>query len=113
MALYKETTTTESISTKTYQRSYKATVYNPLNKTPSIRYDEETVTEVTEDGATEITSDGISQFLEEQLTTDNASTSFNLLNPLDGSSLGTTSTYADVQVLLYSLYFHLATERDS
>lgn len=113
MSLYKEQTETDTIVTKTFQRSYKATVYNPNKGTPSIRYNEEKVTRVTEDSVTTDTTEGLPDFLEKELTVANSGTTFNLLNPTDGSSLGTTATFADVQVLLYSLYFHLATERDS
>ena len=44
---------------------------------------------------------------------ENANTSFPILNPETGESVGATATYQDVYVTLYSLYLHLAKERDA
>jgi hypothetical protein len=43
----------------------------------------------------------------------NLGESFPLRNPLDGSLLGPSATYAEAQVLLYSLYLHVAGKRDA
>lgn len=46
-------------------------------------------------------------------TPENANTEFQVLNPGTGEPIdGATMTYADVYAALYSLYLHLATERD-
>lgn len=46
-------------------------------------------------------------------TAENANTEFQVLNPGTGEPIaGATMTYADVYAALYSLYLHLATERD-
>lgn len=47
-------------------------------------------------------------------TAENANTEFQVLNPGTGEPIaGATMTYADVYAALYSLYLHLATERDA
>lgn len=48
-----------------------------------------------------------------QLTVDNAATTFPVLNPETGEDSGVTMTYQDVYVALYSLYLHMAKERDN
>lgn len=46
-------------------------------------------------------------------TTENALTAFPILDPTTGVDTGMTATYQDVYVQLYSLYLHLAAERDA
>ena len=48
-----------------------------------------------------------------QFSADNAATVFSIINPTDGNDTGATMTYQDVYVALYSLYLHLANERDA
>lgn len=48
-----------------------------------------------------------------EFTAENASTEFALLNPETGEVVGAPMTYQDVYVALYSLYIHLALERDA
>lgn len=43
----------------------------------------------------------------------NLNESFPLLHPVTGEPLGVSSSYADAQVLLYSLYLHVASKRDT
>lgn len=112
MPLYNETSTTETVKTTTYDRAYRTTVHNPNNGTPKIVYEEERIKRLNDNAETD-KSVGVVGKLEKELTLANSSTSFPLLNPADGTSLGATATYADVQVLLYSLYFYLAKDRDN
>lgn len=46
-------------------------------------------------------------------TAENALTEFALLDPTTGADTGATMTYQDLYVALYSLYLHLAAERDA
>jgi len=46
-------------------------------------------------------------------TADNALTEFALLDTTTGAETGATMTYQDLYVALYSLYLHLANERDA
>jgi hypothetical protein len=113
MSLYNETTVTKTTEITAFDRAYRIEVLNPNAGPKAIRYDEETIERVTQDGVTKDTSKGPIGHLTKQFTPENANTPFNLLNPVTGEALGSTATYADLQVLLYSLYFHLATERDN
>ncbi len=110
MSLYNEQTNTETITTTTFDRSYRVVVENPNNGIPTIRYEEETIKRVTGEDDKSLGAIGS---VSESLTTANASESFQLKNPITGDNLGSTSTYGDLQVLLYSLYFHLADKRDN
>ncbi len=105
---------------KTYDRAAKITIYNPLNATPGIEFLEERVERRNENGKDlpEKSLGLISGQLEvgllyKDFTAENALTEFPLVNPVTGEELGATGTYQDLQVLLYSLYFHLAEERDA
>ena len=109
MALYKEQTETVEITTTTYVRSNVVTVTNSLNKAPFITYVEEKVQ--IKDG--EAKSLGNIGSISEFLTVDNLDEEFALLNPTTGASLGTVGTYQQLQVLLHSLYYHLAAKRDA
>lgn len=72
-----------------------------------MRFDEETVF-LSPDGARHVApSGGVTAYL----TTENHDTVFPLLDN-DGNPTGQTSTYADVYLLLMSLYYHVATLRD-
>jgi hypothetical protein len=47
-----------------------------------------------------------------EFTPDNAASDFSILNPETGEDSGQSMTFQDVYVALYSLYLHLANERD-
>lgn len=113
MSLYQEQDEVVNRTIKTFVRSYLVTVDSPNNLDPQITYLEEKIQRET--GQQDISLGPVNEDnpLTETLTTGNAGTSFDLLNPVDGTSLGSTATYADLQVMLYSLFFHLATERDN
>jgi hypothetical protein len=63
-----------------------------------------------EDGRVTTKSVGsVGEFFSEE----NADTTFSVLNPADNSDTGATMSYQDLYLGLYSLYLHLATERDA
>lgn len=108
MPLYKEQTTTETIETKTYVRSYKVEIENPLGGLPSIVYQEEKVLR-RDDGDF---SQGRISDIKETLSDSNQEEVFDLIDPESGEVVG-QGTYNQLRVLVYSLYFHLATKRDN
>lgn len=103
MPNYKETT----ISGSEYQRARLITITNEHNSNNSITFVEEKITFI---GSDHFHTD-VSQ-ITETLTLENGSTSFNLLNPVDDSVIG-TATYQELYVILYSLYMKLAADRDA
>ena len=105
MSKYNQTTT----NGESWQRANKIIVDNDLGGMPSIRFQEEVVTQLADGSVTSKKLGVISESMNES----NASTEFELYNPLTGEVIPqATSTYQDVQVLLYSLYMHLAISRD-
>ena len=108
MPLYNEHTSTTTITTTTFDRANKVDIDNPLNGTPSIRFREETVQR--RDGNDTVL--GPKGFLEESLTEANSTEEYNLIDPATGDILGVT-TYHNLFLQLYSLYFHLGTKRDN
>jgi len=102
MAEYKEST----VSGTSYQRGRSMYFENPRNKTPSILVREETVN-ILQD---KIITEPAGEILK---SVDDLSVVFNLRNPLTNEIIeGQTATYQDIYVMLYSLYWHLAEERD-
>jgi hypothetical protein len=102
MANYKEST----VAGNKWQRAWQVVIENKYNQIPKIDFYEETVVDV---------GDGqpVSKLLPESLHAEftDGSIQFNLLNPIDGSVIG-SATYQDAYVLLQSLYMHLANLRD-
>jgi hypothetical protein len=105
--LYQEENIEKTIQERRHTRSYSIIVSNPLNGVPNINYYEERV--VTRDGVTRST--GFTGVLTESLTPENFNEEFDVLDQ-DGAVVGVAS-YGEVQALLYSLYFHLASKRDA
>ena len=97
--------------TETYTRAYNISIENPLEDTPLIRFNEELV-EVKPDGTTEVVGRAVSRHVSQWLPEELLVTEFNVLNPMTGDVM-TTATYGDVQVMMYSLYIHLANIRDN
>jgi hypothetical protein len=105
--LYQEENIEKTIQERRHTRSYSIIVSNPLNGVPNINYYEERV--VTQDGVTRST--GFVGILTEVLTPENIDAEFDVLDQT-GAVVG-IATYGEVQAVLYSLYFHLATKRDA
>jgi len=104
MANYKETT----LAGASYIRANSVAVRNgESNK--SISFYEEKVINLEDGEIIRKPSGEVSS----AFTPENANTEFQVLNPGTGEPIdGATMTYADVYAALYSLYLHLATERD-
>lgn len=108
MPLYNESRETVTKEIVTFDRAYRVTINYPNKGTPSIKFEEEKIRRV--DG--QDSSMGRLGSLEEVLTEENIDEEYDLISPVDGSKIG-TAKYGDVQALLYSLYFYLATKRDN
>ena len=93
-----------NISGTQWTRASQVRIHNPLGGTPSIQFKEENV--INADGKNIITRGGT---LTDKLV--DPSLVFNLLNPADGTVVG-TATYGEVYAILNSLYRHLASIRD-
>lgn len=103
MANYKEST----IPCTSYVRAKTALAMNPLEGPRFVQFQEETVL-ILPDGSKSFAPAGeCTQFL----TAENAATSFALRNQ-DGVETGSSMTYLDAYLVLMSLYYHVATERD-
>lgn len=104
MQNYKETT----VSGTSYVRSNEVVVRNVLNGPKGIMYCEEMVSILGE----KIMRENVGA-LHQEFTVENASTEFQLLDPVTNEPIGATATFQDVYVLLFSLYYHMAALRDA
>lgn len=116
MPNYKET---EITSGNSFVRAAKVEIFNHYQSTTkTIRFQEEHIISIGNETIRrpynrQTTCDYSSAVtLSNTLTEETANTSFNLLNPVDNSVVG-TMTYQDVYNVLYSLYIHTATEFDN
>ena len=94
-----------------YTRAVQVLINNPVQADidPSIKFFEEKV-KVEGDNTVSLGMDG--SVLHAHYTDLNKDTEFNLLNPEDNSVVG-TQTYEQFFLSLYSLYWHMALDRDS
>lgn len=90
-----------------YLRAKAVHVNNPLEGTKSVVFEEEEVFETGEDSIRRPHAT-----LHKLFDETTATTVFDLLNPVDNSVIGSMQ-YQEVYAVLYSLYFHLAAERDA
>lgn len=92
-------------------RAARVVVENPRAGTPAVTFVEERALQLGSEVLLTPAGNLVEPFI---LTGDgaNAGEVFQLRNPLDGAPLGATATYADLQVLLFSLYYHVAAKRD-
>lgn len=103
---YREST----VAGTSYQRGRSMYFENPRNGIPSILVREEKVTILSPD-RTITEPDG--EILK-TIPPDQFSTTFQIRNPINNDIIeGETATYQDIFVLLFSLYWHLAEERDA
>ncbi len=98
----------QAVSGTTWLRANRVTCNNG-HEHKNIWFDEERVI-VGPDGE-RITATTIGMGCGATLSADNASTAFPLLDA-DGNPTGQTSTYSDVYLILMSLYYHVANQRD-
>ena len=104
MQNYKETI----VSGTSYVRAREVVVSNVIDGYKGIMYCEEEVSILGE----KIMREGIGA-IHQEFTAENASTEFPLLDPVTNEQIGSTATFQDVYVLLFSLYYHLAAQRDA
>lgn len=95
-----------NISGERYTRASEVRIIND-SRHRSINFIEEDVFNV--DGKKITSAAGT---LTQMFTDENAGDTFELLSPVDGSSLGASLTYQELYVALYSLYIDRALARD-
>lgn len=105
MPKYNET----SVQGESWRRSFQLAGSNEYGKTPYIRFDEETAIAISE-GETVTYRNGNS--VSAHLLPETALTEFQLRNPETDEYIDSYATYKDLFVLIHSIYFHLAKERD-
>jgi len=101
MAEYQQT----DVAGSQYQRGRSLYFENPLGAAPSLLVREERVINLANRQILEPAG-------EIRKTVDDLSVVFPLRNPESGEETGEQLTFQDVYVALYSVYWHLANERD-
>ena len=96
-----------NITGESYVRANQITIHNQLGSAPNIVFTEEQVMNVGDEQIHRPVSN-----CSDQMTAENMSEEFNLINPETGDVLD-TSTYQEFAVMLHSLYFHVAGKRDA
>lgn len=96
---------TELVGTS-YKRGKKLIFFNTLNANPALHIEEELVYNLND----EMLNVPAGLIIKE---IHDLSTEFEIRDPMTGEPMGETRTYLDIYSLLYSLYWHLATERDN
>lgn len=104
MPKYKES----MVQGEVWRRAFQIIGSNDYNKQPTIFFNEEDVVLLSDNSILKNHVGSIG----EVFTFENANTSFQLRNPNTEEYVEAYATYQDVFVLLHSLYFHLAKERD-
>jgi hypothetical protein len=104
MPNYRETTA----SGTSYTRAHTAIINNGHDH-KSIEFQEERVV-VMDDGETIGKRIG---HISADFTAETAATVFPILDPITGLDTGATATYGEVYGLLFSVYMHMAAERDT
>ncbi len=101
MPNYKETT----IAGTKWQRAVRVIVENPYHETPSIMFVEEEAVNLGGDIITRAVANLSCPF--------NLTSTFPGLDPETNLPVGRDITHGEVYALLYSLYMHLAAQRDA
>lgn len=102
MSYYQE----QSLTGQEWQRAARIEIGNPYNEIPWISFQEERITLLDNGRRINTPVGNLCGHMSDP------SIEFDLVHPVDGSPLG-TATYGQLQVLLYSLYLHLAANRDT
>lgn len=105
MSNYKQAT----VAGESWQRAHTVVVANPYDGTPVIDFREEEIVLLADGRSLKTDKD----HLVRELPPEVMGTTFELRNPDTGELLNQTATFADVAVMLHSLYYHLANERDT
>lgn len=90
-----------------YQRSFRIMIENPLVETPSVRFSEERVIKLDDEVIAKIPCGEVFKLL------DDLTQRIPMINPATDMPLGTTMSYLDIYVVLYSSYRFLANLRDT
>ena len=90
-------------SANLYTRAVSIVIDNNLNAMPTIRFNEEEA--IIEEDNSQRGLGFTGQFISESMG--DPGESYEVINPLDGLPVGSTSTVADMQVLLTSFYYYL------
>lgn len=96
------------IAGTSWTRSVRLICDNPLNGRRGATFVEERAISL---GDGQVITQPLGAFTE-PLTGDNMNEAFNLLNPVTGEVVGST-TYAQAYAMLHSLYMHAAAKRDA
>lgn len=106
MSKYQETVETG----EAWRRAREINVTNLLNEVPAITFREEDVVVLSSGKRVSNMVGSVS----EELTENNVDESFQLINPETGEPIADQfGSYQQVQVLVHSLYIHMAQKRDS
>jgi hypothetical protein len=103
MSDYKES----SLTGNKWQRAHTVNIYNSYGGIPWVKFVEEIITNLS-DG--QILHSPVGE-LQAEFT--DPTTTFNLVSPVDNETIVGSATYGELHVMLHSLYFHLASIRDS
>ena len=104
MSDYKET----SVSGSSYQRCSSIEISNGFDR-KHIGFYEQKVFNM-DDGEKIVKGAGS---IMKEFTPENAATSFDVLDPTTNARSGVSMTFGETYAVLYSLYLHLASERDA
>ena len=96
-------------SAVTYVRCKKAAIDNTAGNIPSITFFEEKLTKVENQP---VKTEELGSIIE-YFTNDNINTQIPLVHPDTMQSLGKSMTYMEINIAIRSLYYYLATIRDS
>lgn len=91
-----------------YQRGRTLIFENPRQAAPSLLIVEERVTNTGTRTIVEPAGE-----IRKEINLADLATTFPLISPQNNELLGQTATYQQLYVLLYSLYWHLAQQRDA
>jgi hypothetical protein len=96
------------VSGTKFLRSNGAAISNPYNGIPSIEFMRETIATFTDNPGV-VVDLGPATSIHGDLSV--PTTQFNLINPIDGTTVVGTATYQDVYVILYSLYMSMQAQQ--
>lgn len=105
MGKYKQS----NVTGESWVRSHRIIIDNNRNTPPSIRFDEEEIVAMG-DGKVVRVPKGTS--VESVFTPIKATHTFPVIHPVTSEYMGFDASYMEVFALIYSLYWHLANERD-
>jgi len=104
MINYQQTT----VAGESWIRAKQIVIHNPYAETQSATFLEEKVVNLSDGTVLKNDYSGLSEIFD----ANNATETFDLLNPETGTVIG-SATYQDVYVMLHSLYYHAAIKRDA